>query len=129
MKDASNHVSREQLLTQMINLRIDKNLVTWTGSFFLNRKVQLVIDSHDNKEKEIETGIPQEFPVSPILLMIFISEVYDKVPETNPLVTSLLFVDDLRFIATGRLVKKIAKTPENVAQKVLIWGEAKCNNL
>ncbi len=123
VKGAFDHVSRGQLLTRMIELGMDGDLVTWTGSFLTNRKVQLVIDGHDNKEKEIQTGIPQGSPVSPILFLIYISGVFDKVFETNPLVTSLSFVDDLGFIAAGSSVKEVAKTLENVVQVVLKWGK------
>lgn len=45
--------------------------------------------------------------------------VFNKVLETNPLVTSLLFVDDLGFIALGGSVKKVVKIFEKVAQAVL----------
>ena len=50
----------------MIELGVDGDLVTWTGSFLLDRKIQLVIDKYDNKKKEIKTGISQSFPLSPI---------------------------------------------------------------
>ena len=73
VKGAFDHVSKGQLLIRMTELRVDGDLVTWTGSFLTNRKVQLVIDGHDNKEREIETGIPQGSPVSPILFLIYIS--------------------------------------------------------
>ena len=58
VKGAFDHVSKGQLIMRMIQLGIDGDLVTWTGSFLTDRKVQLVIDGHDNKKKEIETGIP-----------------------------------------------------------------------
>ena len=58
VKGAFDHVSKSQLLTHMINLGIDGDLVVWTKSFLTDRTVQLVIDGHDNKEREIETGIP-----------------------------------------------------------------------
>ena len=92
---------------------------------FLGRRVQLVIDGHDNRECDIETGIPQGSPVSPILFLIYISGVFDKVAESNPEVTSLSFVDDLGFIASGYSVKGLAKALEGVAKVVLEWG--KCN--
>lgn len=44
----------------------------------------LIIDGHDNDEKEIETGIPQGSSVSPILFLIYISEVFDKITRNNP---------------------------------------------
>ena len=122
IKGAFDHVSKQQLLTRMIELGINGDLVTWTGSFLTGRKVQLVIDGHDNKERNIETGIPQGSPVSPILFLIYISGVFNKVTEISPLVTSLSFVDDLGFIALGSSVKEIIKTLENVAKAVLEWG-------
>ncbi len=58
VKGAFDHVSRSQLLKRMIDLDIDGDLVAWTKSFLTDRKIQLVIDGHDNKEREIETSIP-----------------------------------------------------------------------
>lgn len=122
IKGAFDHVSRWQLIAQMIELEIDGDLVTWTDSFLTKQKIQPVIDGHNNNEKEIETGIPHGSPVLPILFLIYISGVFNKVLETNPLVTSLSFVDDLGFIASGSLVKEIVKTLEKVAKTVLEWG-------
>lgn len=70
---------------------------------------------HDNEEKEIETGIQQGFPVSPLLFLIYISGVFNKVSETNPLVISLYFVDDVGFIASGSSVKELVKTLKKIA--------------
>ena len=123
VKGAFDHVSKGQLLTRMIELGIDGDLVTWTGLFLTNRRVQLVIDGHDNKEREIETGIPQGSPVSPILFLIYISGVFNKVSETSPSVMSLSFIDDLGFIASGHSVKEIVRTLEKVAQEVIKWGK------
>ena len=115
VKGAFDHISKEQLITRMIELGIDDDLVTQTDSFLTNRKIQLVIDGHDNKKKEIEPGIPQGFLILPILFLIYISGIFNKVLETNPGVISLSFNDDLRFIASGSSVKEIVKTFEKVA--------------
>ena len=87
-----------------------------------DRKVQLVIDGHNSKERDIETRIPQGSPVSPILFLIYISGVFNKVSEASSLVTSLSFVDDLGFIASGNSVKEVVKTLEEVACTVPEWG-------
>ena len=106
----------------MIKLGIDGDLVNLTSSFLTGRKVQLIIDGHDNKKRDIETGIPRGSPVLPILFLIYISDVFNKVSEKTPLVTSLSFVDDLGFIVSGSLVKEVVKTLENIAKAVLDWG-------
>lgn len=84
IKGAFDHVSRCQLLKRIIELGIDGDLVAWTRSFLTNRKIQIVIDGHKNKEREIETGIPQGSAASPILFLIYISGVFDSVSETCP---------------------------------------------
>ena len=124
VKEAFDHVSRSQLLKHMIELGIDGDLVAWTRSFLTDRKIQIIIDGHENKEREIETGIPQGSPASPILFLIYISGVFDSVSESCLLVTSLSFVDELGFIASGSLVKDIVLTLEKVAKTVLQWSSA-----
>lgn len=89
------------------------------SSFQTSQKIQLVIDGHNSKERDIETGIPQGSPVSPILFFIYISNVFNKVSKKSPLVTSLSFVNDLGFIASGSSVKEVVKTLESVAKAVL----------
>ncbi len=82
-------------------------------------KIELVIDGHD---REIETEIPQGSPVSFIFFLIYISGVFSKVSETSSLITSLSFIDDLGFIASGSSVTELVKILEKAAQTVLEWG-------
>ena len=41
----------------MIELGIDRNLVGWTKSFLTKQKILIIINGHENKKREIETGI------------------------------------------------------------------------
>ena len=59
--------------------------------------------------------IPQGLLMSPILFLIYISGVFDKVTESSPAVNSLSFLDDQGFIAAGSSVKELAKTFEQIA--------------
>ncbi len=122
VKGAFDHVSKVQLLSRMLELGIDGDLLTWTDSFLTDRKVQLVIDCHDNQAREIETGIPQGSPVSPILFLIYINGHFNKISKTSPLVTSLFFIDDLGFIASGSSVQEIVRILEKLAKEVIGWG-------
>lgn len=121
IKGPFDHVLKRQLFIQKFELGIDDDLVTQTDSFLINLKVQLVINSRDNKKREIETRISYSFSILLILFLIHISGVFNKVAETSLLVTSLLFTDDLSFIASGRLVKEIIKTLEKVSKEVIEW--------
>lgn len=86
-----------------------------------------MVSGYDNREKEIETEILQDFPVSLILFLIYLSEIFSKVSESNSLVISLFFVDKLGFIALGSSVKEIVKTLENFAKVVLEYGMLNVN--
>lgn len=85
----------------------------------MDRKVQLVIDGHDNREQNIEIGIPQGSPVLPILFLVYITEVFGKMTESYPTITSLLFVDDLGFVASRHSVKELAKILGQITMVVL----------
>ena len=119
VKGAFDHVSKTQLVARMLELEIDGDLIRWTRSFLTDRKLQLVIDGHNNQEKEVETGIPQGSPVSPILFLIYISGVFEQVEKELPGIVSLSFVDDLGFIASGVSVKEMTKTLEKVRRIIL----------
>ena len=114
-----NHVARNQLISGMVELDINGDLIWWTPSFLTDRKIQLIIDGHANQEERIETRIPQRSPVSSILFLIYISGVFYQVEENLLGVVSLFFDDDLGFITSGAFVKEIAKTLEKVSKVVL----------
>ena len=82
----------------------------------------MVIDGHDNKEREIEIGILQGLPVSPIFFLIYISGVFNVVAENNPTIISLSFVDNLRFIVSSTFVKEISQTLDIMASTILHLG-------
>lgn len=60
--------------------------------------------------------------MSLIFFLIYISGVFTKISETSFTVTSLSFVDNLGFIASGSPVKDIVRAFETVAKEVIEWG-------
>ena len=60
-------------------------------------------------------------PMSPILFLIYISGVFNKISETSHLVTSLSFIDDLGFVASGSSVKEIVRALKKVVKEVIEW--------
>ena len=106
-----------------MEFNIDRDLIWWIWSFFINQKIQLIIDGHANQEEIIETEILQRSFVSPIFFLICISGVFDQVEENLPRVVLLSFIDDLGVIASGASVKEIAKTLEKINKVVLKWNK------
>ena len=84
--------------------------------------MDIIIDGHINLEKNIETGIPQGLPVSPILFFIYISRVFDAVSAILPNITSVSFMYNLGFLASGNLVWEVAISLEKTRETMLSWG-------
>lgn len=55
IEEACNYTLNKQLLTQILELETDNNLVTWIDPFLTNQKIQLVINSYYNQIREIKT--------------------------------------------------------------------------
>lgn len=58
-----------------------------------------MIDDHNNLENAIQIGIPQGSLASLILFLIYISGAIEQIEKELPKIISLLFMDDLGFIA------------------------------
>lgn len=53
--------------------------------------------------------------------MIYICRVFNHITESHPGISSLLFMNDLGFIASRCLVKELAYTFGQVAKVILKW--------
>ena len=124
IKGAYDYVLKTKLVERMLELGIDGDLIRWTRSFLTDQRVQLVIDGHINRKRDIKSGIPQGSSVLPILFLVYISGVFEKVSVSYPAISVIFFVDDLGFIASGYSVKELAKTLRQVATVVLDWGKS-----
>jgi retron-type reverse transcriptase len=81
------------------------------NSFFTDRKVQLVIDGYTCSSKEVEAGLSQGSPISPILFVIYISGFFDYIEEKIP-VSILSFADNIGIIAIENSIRDTIKTLE-----------------
>lgn len=122
VKGAFDYVLKSWLFMCIINLGINTNLVIWTKFIFTNRKIQLVIDKHNNKKRDIKIEISQSLPALQICFLIYINRVFEAVIKNNPTVISLLFLDNLKFIVSKNSVQETSKTLEIVASSVFWKG-------
>jgi retron-type reverse transcriptase len=81
------------------------------NSFFTDRKVQLVIDGYTCSSKEVEAGLSQGSPISPILFVIYISGFFDYIEEKIP-ISILFFADNIDIIAIESSIRDTIKTLE-----------------
>ena len=88
------------------------------NSFLTDRKVQLVIDGYTCSSKEVEAGLPQGSPISPILFAIYISGFFDYIEEKIP-ISTLSFADDIGIIAIESSIRDTIKTLEIAGLEVI----------
>ena len=104
-------------------MKVDEDIVRWTGSFMRNRRVRMVIDRREEEDLEVTTGLPQGSLVSPILFVIYVSGVH-RAGEGGGLVRSLSFVEDITWVAQGGPVREIIAKLEGAARRAVDWGES-----
>jgi retron-type reverse transcriptase len=66
--------------------------------------------------------VPQGSLVSPILFIIYLSGIFDKIEEQNPEIIALSFIDDIAFLAPRKTVKDIQDVLSNAGEQAITWS-------
>ena len=92
VKGAFDYVSKNRLLQALIDLGLPRSLIRWTESFLTNRALQLNFDNQvEASPSPINTGIPQGSPISPILFLIYVRELF----VDDQAIMQISYIDDL----------------------------------
>lgn len=83
-----------------------------------NRTLKLIFDGQVEETKPIDTGIPQGSPISPILFLIYIRDLFN-----SSAVKFLLYIDDISLTVSSTSFKKNVKILEREAKKLYQLGE------
>jgi retron-type reverse transcriptase len=76
VKGAFDRVNKKQLLNRMVQVGIAGNVVRWVDSFLSDRRAMLVIDGRMSETRNIQAGLPQGSPVSPVLFILSVSAMF-----------------------------------------------------
>lgn len=120
VKGAFDHVSMHQLLGIFKKLRLPLNLISWVASFLQERSIRLTFDGNIEVFSQIETGIPQGSPISPILFLIYLQGLF----KSNT-VRFISYIDDIVMIAQSTSFKKNIQILEREATE--LFKQAKVN--
>lgn len=110
VKKTSNYISQAELVQQIRDLGIDNDFISQIKSFLTDKLVKLVIDRFINSRQKVKLGISSVLPVSLILFLIYINEVFFLIKKQLTHVICISFIDNLNFFIANWSISKIVKT-------------------
>jgi hypothetical protein len=103
----------------------EADLVRWVESFMEERKVIMSKDWKEGDSMDVETGVPHESPVSPVLFIIYLSGLFGRVEDEEEECGSegISFVDDVAWVVEGEDVGECTQRLEGCAKAAQIWAK------
>ena len=96
------------------------NLVHWVASFATDRSVCIRLDGEVGPRMNIQCGLPQSSPVSPILFMLYLAPLF-KLGQPS---TRFGYADDVALLAVSPFLETNSQTLSTTLQEALDWGSA-----
>jgi len=125
VKGAFPHVAKGNLIKKMEEMGFEADLVRWVESFMEEQKVVMSMDGREGDIMDVETGVPQRSPVSPVLFVIYLSGLFGEVEKEEEECGSggISFVDDVAWVVEGEDVGECTQRLEKCAAKAQIWAK------
>ena len=122
VKGTFNHVNPSRLIIRLIESNLDGDLIRWVQSFLIDRWVQLQIDNTHCPARPISSWLPRGSPVSPILFIIYLSDVFDAIERRANGIQCLSFADDIGLLAPRYSVREVCDKLQEAAKVAIEWG-------
>jgi ribonuclease HI len=118
---AFDNVSHERLIHNLRKRRIDKKTTEWIQTFLQNRTTTISFDGYTTETMEVDTGIPQGSPLSPILYLFYNADLVEIGNDQHNVITTG-YVDDIAILTHSQSTKQNCKTLAEIHEKAKKWG-------
>jgi hypothetical protein len=83
VKGAFPHVAKGNLIKRMEEMGLEADLVRWVEIFMEERKVIMSMEGKKGDSMEVETGVPEGSPVSPVHFVKYLSGLFCEVAQAK----------------------------------------------
>jgi len=125
IKGAFPHVAKGNLMKRMEEMGFEADLLRWVESFMEERKVIMSMDGKEGDSMDVEMGVPQGLPVSPVLFVLYLLGLFGQVEEKEKECGSegISFVDDVAWVVEGEDVGECTQQLERCAAETTNWAK------
>ena len=116
-------VSHPRLLHNLKKRKIPNWIVQWIHGFLKERSTTLSINARSTDVFQVNTGILQGFPLSPILYLFYNADLLDICSNPNDRTASTGFVDDVNILTYGLSTEANCKTLERIHHSCETWAK------
>ncbi|KAJ5552062.1 reverse transcriptase [Penicillium frequentans] len=115
------NVSHARLLHNLRKRRLGQ-LAPWIGAFLTGRSTRIRMPEGISERIPTPTGIPQGSPLSPILYLLYNADLLEDCQTRSGDLSTMGWVDDVGFMATGKMEKQTISKLEKACEKARIWA-------
>ena len=125
--DNVNHARMSRILWEM---GFPIEIVKWVRSFLSNRSTAFRIDGVLHQVQEIDVGIPQGSPCSPVLSIIYAAEVISDLIDAQIITSERIplspraYIDDLGLLAISKSLEDNVKTLQLGLRRIILKLES-----
>jgi hypothetical protein len=120
IRGAFPHTSHPRLLYILQQKGFPEWIVRFVQGFLSGRTAEIRFGGYSSPAYSVPTGMPQGSPLSPILFLLFISELHQTF-ETGRM-RGIAFVDDTNIITTSRSIPENCRSLERAHELCLSWA-------
>jgi hypothetical protein len=117
--DTVNHV---RLLDNLRQKRVPLWFVRTVKSFLTDRTTTLVVDGEESVPRQLNAGVPQGSPLSPILFLFYNAPLLEAVYQPDLPMLPLGFADDVNLLTYGPSTATTCASLELAHDKCLDWA-------
>lgn len=120
VKGAYNGVSKEGLAQRLEARRIPSKMIRWIESFCSDRTASIMVNGTTSKQQELpQAGLPQGFPLSPILFLFFNADLVSRKINANQ--GGIAFVDDYTAWVVGHSAEENRTGIQKIIKEATEW--------